>query len=271
MIPIVILGICVGFIVIQSVRYSPAPQPSLKDVPVQVKGVVDLTPHLTEFTQIIRKGHYPNRWIINQAINEAYHSGNWRLAKSIADNYVEDYEEPEQPPPKAKEKSNVVSKEVPKEEAVEELEEKAPLFLVQKTSSPIDGVNNDDWRMFVEASRIEDPAFNSPSSMGMFRQNKKRLSKLGIKEEILQDPITQYDAFEKEVSMLMDEGKEVFKQSVAMPISIDGDNTPMTLSGLLAVMRSAGTANAAKWIDSEDERRKFPNTTEAFKRANGCF
>ncbi len=56
-----------------------------------------------------------------------------------------------------------------------------------------------------------------------------------------------------------------------MPVNVDGEAIPVTMSGLLAVMRNAGTKNAEKWLDVEEDRRKFPNTTDAFKRANGCF
>jgi len=267
MIPVIILGICVGFIIKASMS-SPSPSTSFKDTQIQVKGdVTDLTPHLTEFTQLIRSGHRPNRWLVTEAISEAYNIGNWKLVRAISDNYTDEV------PQYKRKKKEVIKKEEPNEKAekIEEIEEKIPLFLVQKTTSPIEGVPDDDWRMFVEASKVENPDFVSTSSVGMFRQNKKRLAKLGLSEDTLKDPIAQYDAFEKEVTRLINEGKEVFDQSVAMPIDLDGDNTAMTLSGLLAVMRNAGTANTAKWIDSPEERRKFPHTTEAFKKANGCF
>lgn len=268
MIPVIILGICVGFIIKMSMSSSQSPQTSFKDAKIEVRGVVDLTPHLTEFTQLIRSGHRPNRWLVTEAISEAYDIGDWELVRAISDNYTDKI-----PQYKRKKKEVVKKKEEPEEkvEEIEEMGEKAPLFLVQKTTSPIEGVPDDDWRMFVEVSKVESPDFISTSSIGMFRQNKKRLAKLGLPEDSLKDPIAQYDAFEKEVIKLMNEGKEVFDQSVAMPIDLEGDSTAMTLSGLLAVMRNAGTANTSKWIDSPDERRKFPHTTEAFKKANGCF
>jgi hypothetical protein len=69
----------------------------------------------------------------------------------------------------------------------------------------------------------------------------------------------------------MKEGKNLINQSVAMPINVDSESTPITLSGLLTVLRHAGTENATKWLDSDEERKRFPHTTKAFKRSNGCF
>jgi hypothetical protein len=144
-------------------------------------------------------------------------------------------------------------------------------FSVNQTSSPVEGITNDDWRMFIEASRREAPEFNDDNSIGMFRQNKKRLQKMGINPDEIKTPVDQYNAFETECIQLIREGNNLIKQSVAMPVEVDGENVPITLSGLLSVMRSAGVQNASKWLDSPDERKRFQNTTEAFKRSNGCF
>jgi hypothetical protein len=255
--PLIILGTCL--VVIVSLKDNKRPQSS-----TEVRGnPVNLTSHLSEFTTLIRNGHRPSQWLINQAINEAYHSGDWKLAKAISDSYTT-------PIPEVKRKPA----EVKKPEAVK-IEEKEPQkqldFNPSLTSSPVEGITNDDWRMFIEVSKVESPTFDKNNLIGMFRQNKKRLQKLGIDPKDIKTPVEQYTAFEAECVQLISEGNNLIKQSVAMPVEVDGESVPITLSGLLTVMHHAGVENAAKWLDSSEERKKFPNTTEAFKRSNGCF
>jgi len=257
--PFLVLGVCLAVIV--SLKDNSHAQSS-----TEVRGnPVNLTSHLTEFTTLIRNGHRPSQWLINQAINEAYYNGDWKLAKAISDSYTT-------PVPEVKRKPVEVKKvEAPKIEEKKEEPQKQLDFNPSLTSSPVDGINNDDWRMFVEVSKIESSSFDKNNLIGMFRQNKKRLQKLGIDPKEVKTPIGQYNAFEAECVQLMSEGNNLIKQSVAMPIEVDGENVPITLSGLLTVMHHAGVENAAKWLDSSEERKKFPNTTEAFKRSNGCF
>lgn len=263
MIPLILLGISVGLLI--KVASS---QASLKDTPTRIEGEspIDLTPHLSEFARVIRDGHRPNQWLVTEAINEAYRRGDWRMVRAISDNYPSTITEKRRKPKPVETPIEEVTDKSESKESPKEL----PAFQIKKTTSPIDGVSDDDWRMFVHSSLIESPEFNSDNSLGMFRQNKKRLVKLGVTSE-LKTPVEQYGAFEKEISQLMIEGQNLSKLHVAMPVEVDGENVPITLSGLLAVMRAAGTQNAEKWLDSSEERNKFPNTTKAFKRSNGCF
>jgi len=264
MIPVLLIGVCFGFVVL-----SLKDNKSSKNIPTVATGqsLPKSQSYLEQFQNLIRQGHQPNPWLVTRAVNEAFQNGNWVLAKTISDSYTK---------PMQTHKRRPIQKEVSKreeEKPAEQIEASEPEqklldFKVERTTSPIDGVSNDDWRMFVQASSIESPDFESENSKGMFRQNKKRTLKLGVS---VNTPVEQYSAFEGEVVQLLDEGRDIIKQSVAMPIEIDGESLPMTLSGLLAVMRVAGTANAAKWIDSPEERKKFPNTTKVFKLTNGCF
>jgi hypothetical protein len=276
--PVIIIGIAfVGIIVGMSLKDS------RHNSTTQIQGnPVNLTNHLTEFTRLIRQGHRPSQWLINAAASEAYAKGDWYLAQTITNSYNQpqydhrvsyDYGEVEyKPSPKKRKIEKVIDiqEEVKPQEEV--IEEKKPLELsFNRITSPVDYISDDDWRMFVEISKIENPEFNTDNSMGMFRQNKKRLLKLGIDPDTLKTPVDQYNAFEAECVKLMTEGKNLINQSVAMPIQVDNESTPITLSGLLTVLRHAGTENATKWLDSDEERKKFPHTTKAFKRSNGCF
>lgn len=257
--PLLLLGTCLALLA------------SLKDdkrnhSSTEVRGnPVNLTSHLSEFTTLIRSGHSPSRWLINQAINEAYRNGDWKLAHAISESYTKPIPETRKKPPEVK-KTEIEAKEEVKDEAPKQLE-----FNPSLATSPVDGIENDDWRMFIEVSKIESPSFDKNNLIGMFRQNKKRLQKLGIDPKEIKTPIEQYNAFEAECIQLISEGGSLIKQSVAMPIEVDGESFPITLSGLLTVMHHAGVENAAKWLDSSEERKKFPHTTEAFKRSNGCF
>ena len=259
--PIIFLGACLIIIV------------SLKDdkhhiqSATEVRGnPVNLTSHLAEFTSVIRGGHRPSRWLVLQAIEEAYNKGDWKLAQTISEHYNTEIPETRKEAPKKEAAKPEQPKEIEEVREVKQLE-----FNSMNTTSPVEGILNDDWRMFVEVSKIESADFNKNNTIGMFRQNKRRLQKLGINPDDVKTPIDQYSAFEAECVQLLSEGNNLIKQSVAMPIEIDGESMPITLSGLLAVMHHAGVENASKWLDSSDERRKFPNTTEAFKRSNGCF
>lgn len=274
MIPIIILGVCVG-IIVRASYVEAGKRSSQSSTTTVVSGneyypcPTNLTPHLTEFSQLIKKGHRPSQWLVTEAVSEAWDSGKWELARSIAKNYPSDIAIE-----RRRKKIESKKENIPQDSPNKELKEETPKqlsFRAERTTSPVEGISDNDWRMFVRASSYENPEFLSSSSLGMFRQNKKRLDKLGIPLERVKDPIEQYNAFEQEVVSLIGEGDDLIKQSVAMPITVDGENVPITLSGLIAVMRIAGTSNAAKWLDSEDERKKFPHTTEAFKRANGCF
>lgn len=265
---------------------------SLKDRPnnhssaTQVQGnPVNLTSHLAEFAHLIRQGHRPNQWLVNAAVSEAYEKGDWHLAQTISNSYSAPqipkphyqehryempYEErPVRKPAPPKKVIEVKETALPKKEVIEE--KKLLELAFSKITSPIDYVPDDDWRMFVEVSKIENASFSNDNSVGMFRQNRKRLQKLGIDPDTLKDPVEQYNAFETECVQLINDGKNLINQSVAMPISVDHEETPITMSGLLSVMRHAGVENAAKWLDSGEERNKFPHTTKAFKRSNGCF
>lgn len=266
--PFIVIGTCL--LVIVSLKDSKTS--NRQHSSTQVTGnPVNLTSHLAEFAALIRNGHRPSQWLVTNAISEAYEKGDWKLAKAISDSYPSEIavERRKRVTPEKKE----VKKEAELPAASEESQElqKQLDFNPHKTTSPIDGINNDDWRMFIEVSRIENPEFNKDNLIGMFRQNKKRLEKMGISPEDLKTPVDQYNAFESECVQLLNEGNNLIKQSVAMPINVDGEDVPVTLSGLLTVMHHAGVQNAAKWLDSKDERKKFPNTTEAFKRSNGCF
>lgn len=261
MIPIVFFML--GFACIMKAISTPSPQHT---VSTQVQGSlsspVDLTPHLSEFTRLIRDGHRPSQWLVTEAIAEAFHAGNIELCQAISDNYPSDITI----------KRRQSKKSATPAPTAELPENNQKYFTLEKVTSPSEAITDDDWRMFVDASTVADPNFNSDNAIGMFRQNKKRLIKLGISEkEVKDDPISQYNAFEKEVQELMNEGIGLIKLHTAMPIDVNGESLPITMSGLIAVMRNAGVQNAAKWIDSPEERKKFPNTTEAFQKANGCF
>lgn len=275
MTPFIMFGVAIGFF-ISAITSKGRNQKTVEQIKTVVGTPLDVTSHLAEFSALIRRGHKPNEWLITQAINEAISKGDWNVAQAISDNFCKAEENlPQFPTPPietpiipveaAPVEVPVVSETPNKEEAKVE----SPKFLVEKTSSPIKGIPDDEWRMFVDISRVEAPEFDSENSFGMFRQNKKRTAKLGLTPSA--DPVEQYTAFEKEVEQLLQEGQALSKMHVAMPIDVGDESIPLTLSGLVSVMRNAGTKNAESWIDSKETRNKFSHTTEFFKKANGIF
>ncbi len=63
------------------------------------------------------------------------------------------------------------------------------------------------------------------------------------------------------------------KQHLGREISIPDveGSIPLTLSGALGIASVAGLEGCAGWLESKADRKRFPHTTQAFLRTNGCF
>ncbi len=87
-------------------------------------------------------------------------------------------------------------------------------------------------------------------------------------ECFLISPKQQLQVFETDLS---ERYYRIANSSVESYLGKRVDSLTVTLSGLLALVYSAGIRGAKKWLASEDDRSKHPNTTLNFGKSNGIF
>ncbi len=146
----------------------------------------------------------------------------------------------------------------------------------QVLPSPIRNVDPDHWSAFTERLAREEPSFVSSKHVGRFRQRKERLGELGIDPySILGNPNAQRHALDRDLAdayrHAVDSG--MTGEHVNRTITLPGDTAPVrvTMSGVLGVIQAAGLEGAVGWLESYNDRRRFPHTTQAFVRTNNVF
>lgn len=130
--------------------------------------------------------------------------------------------------------------------------------------SPLPGVSWGQWAEFVRCMAGRGGA----KGLGIFKLNPARLKQLGF-TKMPSDKRSQVEIFSADVrercaEILASDLRELVGKEVAPGV-------PLTLSGLLALCKQAGTKGAASWVMNPEDRERFPNTTEAFACANGIF
>lgn len=142
--------------------------------------------------------------------------------------------------------------------------------------SPIPGVADSAWREFVVRLSRESPQFVSSRHVGQYRQRRERLADLGV------DPAAVAGSAQAQRAALDADLADahahaaaggVLEKHLGRPIAVPGqdDAKPLTLSGLLGVIQSAGLDGAVGWLERIGDRRRYPHTTQAFRRTNGMF
>jgi hypothetical protein len=159
-------------------------------------------------------------------------------------------------------------------------------------SSPLQGVTDSQWQQFCR--KMGDPknvnSISESGHIGFFRFSCPRLQELGyavaarrtepakpggkrpwtadlLDAGFLQSGRSQLGAFELSCGDLASKIKAANLLD-ARP-EIDGQRA--TLSGLLAVAHRAGFKGLQSWMKHPPDRVRYPNTTKAFKDANGVF
>lgn len=129
---------------------------------------------------------------------------------------------------------------------------------------PIPGVSPRDWIDFVLCMRGR----GSPKGLGMFRMNSTALKKLKVKANQGSSE-AQYITFARYILGL---AKGIAASNFLRDcIGQEMEGEEITLSGLLALCKQAGLKGAKSWLQNEQDREDFPNTTEAFLACNGIF
>jgi hypothetical protein len=142
---------------------------------------------------------------------------------------------------------------------------------VSGKSSPIEGIDNDSWNQFVNKLATNEPTFATKKHVGKYHQNRDRLAELGFTFEGIPDEETQYAALSADVADAHSRSSKLIADYLATVVMVNGQECPVTLSGILGLCKSAGIGNAESWLANETDRSQFPNTTAVFLSTNGVF
>ena len=153
--------------------------------------------------------------------------------------------------------------------------EAADLTQANAINSPIPGVPDDAWREFARRLEREDLTFDSNRHVGRYRQRRERLAELGIDPRAIHGSATaQRCALDTDLSNALAHAVAGgMLGQLGHPIAVpgrDGSET-ITLSGVLGVIQCAGLDGAVSWLESPNDRRRYPHTTQAFLHCNGVF
>lgn len=142
--------------------------------------------------------------------------------------------------------------------------------------SPIPNVSDEAWRQFVMRLEREEPGFQSSRHVGQFRQRRDRLAELGIDANTLVgSPEAQRAALDADLTDAQHHAAAggLFDDHLGRSVTVPGHDGPLTItpSGLLGVIHFAGLEGAVGWLESANDRFRYPHTSQAFIRTNGVF
>lgn len=167
-------------------------------------------------------------------------------------------------------------------EAVAQMQEAAGLYeaadqtRAQGPGSPLAGVPDGAWRQFVALLAREAPTFSSSRHVGQYRQRRERLAEFGVDPQALHGSVVaQRQALDTDLADAYRHAAAggVLSEHLGRPIMIPGHEGAevISLSGVLGVIQCAGLDGAVGWLESSNDRKRYPHTTQAFVRTNGVF
>jgi hypothetical protein len=246
---------------------------------------------IDDLDEAIQAGHIPSPGLVAAAVQAARAVGRHDVADAITCTFAPPHETPpwEVPMQGAHHGTSLddVDTEIPPGmpsivDALEPLEEEiegAPAITVSGLSSPFPWVSNQDWASFSESLSRELPTYTAKKHVGRFRQRKERLDELGIDpSSIVDSPDAQADALARDLSDAYDrmQANGILEQCLGTVIRVptpigDPIEAQVTRSGVFGVVNAAGVENARSWLTHEEDRHRFPHTTDIFLRTNGMF
>ncbi len=136
--------------------------------------------------------------------------------------------------------------------------------------SPIEGVTDEDWQSFVSKLRVREPSYSTNTHLGSFEHNRSRLRSLGFDGSLETEP-EQYEALVSDLTDHYENAKPLIDEFCGDAVNLDGNDVPITMSGVLALLKAGGMQGAEQWLRDPQARANYPRTKELFLRANGCF
>lgn len=274
----------VGALFAVHVILRPATVPTVKEI----TGAVFETqrrgrPCLERLAEILRSGYEPEMWVVDEAVTEAYDRGDYRTVIKLHDRFycpesleegegdemeggeVESPESTESPPVQGESEEQPLTD----QDFIEAAENADRSDTVIGRVSPFKGVPDESWDRFVDSLATQEETYQGPKHIGRFHHSRERLSQLKIDDVSTADK--QYEALVADLKDAREKSNSLINEFEFRSISIDGVDHTITLSGLLAVIKSAGMENARSWFVNQSDRTKFPKTTEIFSKANGAF
>lgn len=214
------------------------------------------------------------RWLVDNAMLEAFNSGDMVTVMTLTNTFKRKKVASEKQAPATETPIPPLEREQDGGEESEpesnESSESGELAELGQTSlkSPLDGVSDEDWMDFVARMRTKAPGYKSEKYLGQYEQNRGRLKQLGVAEP--QTPEQEYEALAKDVSAHAQDSADLISQWSGDVVTVNGGEHPVCASGILGLLKSAGPEGARSWLKNVEDRTKFPKTTEAFLRTNGC-
>lgn len=135
--------------------------------------------------------------------------------------------------------------------------------------SPIDGASGDEWSEFLD--KLKTGGSGSANHVGEYHHNIERLSRLGIDPTTLKSEGEQRAALSRDLTEYRQAERKLIDDFGGDLLEINGQTHPITMSGVLGVLKSAGSKHARSWFKNADDREAFTHTTETFLRTNGIF
>ena len=219
----------------------------------------------------ISQGAPVTRWLVDNTILEAFRDGDMqtvvalsratrkrRQAKPASEKHASEPDvEPTTP-----EGAEDISQPVAQSSELSELGQPS-------LKSPLDGVDDEAWMDFIVRMRTKNPGFQSEKYLGQYEQNRNRLKQLDLPEPKTSEE--EYDTLVKDITAHAHDSAALINQWSGDVISINGEDHPVCQSGILGLLKSAGNEGAKSWLTNPSDRAKYPKTTQAFLRTNGCF
>lgn len=196
---------------------------------------------------LVRIGRPIPRALLDDTIEEAYDRGDWKILALLTPAKREQMEQ----------------------EKTEEGEQEKPA--AEEKPAPFDGVSGEEWREFLDKLKTEEPRYGTEKHVGAYHHNRARLAQLGIDEKQLSTEEAQRAAVEKDLAQYRETERALIDDYGGDVLNIQGQDYPITMSGVLGVLKAAGPKHARSWFKNPEEREQFPHTTETFVKTNGIF